>query len=101
VPLASNTEYFIGPPDIAPGMLALGTGAGALAMTLLTGGFGAFALLGGALVGATTAVGTSPHLITLEPNQIIHVQVIQDVPRAMPVAAAPERSREWGTPGDW
>lgn len=101
VPLASNTEYFIGPPDIDPGMLALGTGAGALAMTLLTGGFGAFAVLGGALVGATTAVGTSPHLITLEPNQVIHVQVIQDVPRAMPVAAAPERSREWGTPSDW
>ncbi len=101
VPLASNTEYFIGPPDIDPGMLALGTGAGALAMTLLTGGFGAFAVLGGALAGATTAVGTSPHLITLEPNQVIHVQVIQDVPRAMPVAAAPERSREWGTPSDW
>jgi hypothetical protein len=101
VPLASNTEYFMGPPDVDPGVLALGTGAGALAMTLLTGGFGAMAMLGGALMGATTVVGTSPHALVLEPNQVIHVQVIQDVPRAMPIATAPERSREWGTQGEW
>ncbi|MBE9157159.1 AMIN domain-containing protein [Nodosilinea sp. LEGE 06152] len=99
VDFASTTEYMVGSPDISSPRLAAGAGLGALALMLVTS-FSGIGLLGGALIGATTAVGTSPQTVVIEPNQIIQVQVIQDVPRAIPIAAAPEQSREWGA-GGW
>ena len=99
VDFASTTEYMVGSPDVGAPRLAAGAGLGALALMLVTS-FSGIGLLGGALVGATTAVGTSPQTVVIEPNQIIQVQVIQDVPRAIPIAAASEQSREWGT-GGW
>jgi hypothetical protein len=45
-------------------------------------------------------VGTSPQHLVIEPNQVMQVQVIQDVPRSMPIASASEYSREWGM-GGW
>lgn len=98
IDFASTTEYIVGNPEVSTPRLAAGAGLGALALMLVTS-FSGIGLLGGALVGATTAVGTSPQTVVIEPNQIIHVQVIQDVPRAIPIAAA-EQSREWGT-GGW
>ena len=96
VPLASTSETLIGSPQVDGGRLAAGTGAGALALALLTG-FSGIGLIGGAIVGATTMVGTSPQQVVIEPNQIIAVQVMENVPRAMPIAAGPDLSREWGT----
>jgi hypothetical protein len=99
VNFASTTEYMVGNTEVSSPRLAAGTGLGALALLLLTG-FSGIGLLGGALVGATTVVGTSPQYVVIEPNQVIQVQVIQDIPRAIPIAAAPETSREWGS-GGW
>ncbi|PSN10434.1 hypothetical protein C7293_28125 [filamentous cyanobacterium CCT1] len=99
VDFASTTEYMVGSPDVSAPRLAAGAGLGALALMLVTS-FSGIGLIGGALVGATTAVGTSPQTVVIEPNQIIQVQVIQDVPRAIPIASAPEQSREWGS-GGW
>lgn len=99
VDFASTTEYMVGNTEVSSPRLAAGAGLGALALLLLTG-FSGIGLIGGALVGATTVVGTSPQYVVIEPNQVIQVQVIQDIPRAIPIAAAPETSREWGT-GGW
>ncbi|MBD1872219.1 AMIN domain-containing protein [Nodosilinea sp. FACHB-131] len=99
VDFASTTEYMVGNTEVSSPRLAAGTGLGALALLLLTG-FSGIGLLGGALVGATTVVGTSPQYVVIEPNQVIQVQVMQDVPRAIPIAAVPETSREWGS-GGW
>ncbi|PZU99598.1 MAG: hypothetical protein DCF32_18445, partial [Leptolyngbya sp.] len=99
VDFASTTEYMVGNTQVNSPRLAAGAGLGALALLLLTG-FSGIGLIGGALVGATTVVGTSPQYVVIEPNQVIQVQVMQDIPRAIPIAAAPETSREWGT-GGW
>ncbi|MFQ4139516.1 AMIN domain-containing protein [Nodosilinea sp. PGN35] len=99
VDFASTTEYMVGTTEVSSPRLAAGAGLGALALMLLTS-FSGIGLLGGALIGATTVVGTSPQYVVIEPNQIIQVQVMQDIPRAIPIAAAPETSREWGT-GGW
>jgi hypothetical protein len=101
IPFASTSEYLYGTPQISGGGLALGTGAGALALTLLTG-FSGIGLLGGAILGATTAVGIAPQQIVIQPNEVIYAQVTEDIPRSMPIAAAPAEAREWGTvPGSW
>lgn len=99
VDFASTTEYMVGNTEVSSPRLAAGAGLGALALLVLTG-FSGIGLIGGALVGATTVVGTSPQYVVIEPNQVIQVQVMQDIPRAIPIAAAPETSREWGT-GGW
>ncbi|MGG6240720.1 AMIN domain-containing protein [Nodosilinea sp. AN01ver1] len=99
VDFASTTEYMVGSPNVSTPRLAAGAGLGALALMLVTS-FSGIGLIGGALVGATTVVGTSPQTVVIEPNQIIQVQVIQDIPRAIPIASAPEQSREWGA-GGW
>ncbi|HIK43663.1 MAG TPA: hypothetical protein IGR64_02130, partial [Leptolyngbyaceae cyanobacterium M65_K2018_010] len=101
VPFASTSEYLVGSPQVSGSRLALGTGIGALALTLLTG-FSGVGLLGGAFLGATTVVGTSPQVVVIQPNQIIYAQVTQDIPRSMPIAAAPLAVAEWGTtPSTW
>ena len=91
VPLASTSEYLVGTPQVNTGRMAAGMGAGALALALLTS-FSGIGLIGG----ATTMVGTAPQQVVIEPNQIIAVQVTDNVPRSMPIAAGPDLSREWG-----
>ncbi|QQE66083.1 hypothetical protein GFS31_27790 [Leptolyngbya sp. BL0902] len=101
VPFASTSDYVYNSPQVSGGTLALGAGLGALALTLLTG-FGGIGLLGGALIGATTAVGTAPQLLVIEPNQVIYAEVMQDVYRVMPIATMPAETQEWGAlPGTW
>ncbi|TVQ08799.1 MAG: AMIN domain-containing protein [Leptolyngbya sp. DLM2.Bin27] len=99
VAFSTTSDYLIGSPDITTPRVAAGAGLGALALLLVTG-FSGIGLVGGAIVGATTMVGTAPQHVVIEPNQIIQVQVIQDIPRAIPIASAPEHSREWGS-GGW
>lgn len=101
IPFASTSDYVFNSPQVNGGTLALGTGLGALALTLLTG-FGGVGLLGGALLGATTVVGTAPQMLVIEPNQVIYAEVMQDIHRAMPIATAPAETQEWGAvPGTW
>ncbi|MBE9139634.1 AMIN domain-containing protein [Nodosilinea sp. LEGE 07088] len=99
VSFSTTSDYLVGTPDVSPPRLAAGAGLGALALMVLTG-FTGIGLVGGALIGATTAVGTSPQYIVIEPNQVLQVQVMEDIPRAIPIASAPENSREWGA-GGW
>jgi hypothetical protein len=99
VSFSTTSDYLVGSPDVSSPRLAAGAGLGALALMVLTG-FTGIGLIGGALVGATTVVGTSPQYIVIEPNQVLQVQVMQDIPRAIPIASAPENSREWGA-GGW
>lgn len=101
IPFASTSDYVYNSPQISGGGIALGTGLGVLALTLLTG-FSGIGLLGGALIGATTAVGTAPQMLVIEPNQVIYAEVMQDIYRAMPIAVMPAETQEWGaTPGTW
>ncbi|MBD2259762.1 AMIN domain-containing protein [Pseudanabaena sp. FACHB-2040] len=81
VPLSGASAYFAGSPQISGQRLAVNSGIGALALTVLTG-FTGVGLLGGAMLGATTALGTAPQIIVIEPNQIIEVQILEDVPRS-------------------
>ncbi|MGF1518727.1 MAG: AMIN domain-containing protein [Nodosilinea sp.] len=99
VAFSTTSDYIIGTPEVSAPRVAAGAGLGALALLLVTGLSG-IGLIGGAVVGATTMVGTSPQHIVIEPNQVIQVQVMQDIPRAIPIASAPENSREWGA-GGW
>jgi hypothetical protein len=95
VPFTSQSEYMVGSPQLNGSRMALGTGIGALALGLLAG-FSGIGLIGGAVIGATTMVGTAPQQIVIQPNETIYVQVMESVPRAMPIAAGPDESREWG-----
>lgn len=88
VPFDSRSDYLAGSPMVSGGGLALGTGLGALALTVLTG-FTGIGLVGGAMLGATAVLGTSPQLVTIEPNQVIEVQVVDDVSRAVPLINRP------------
>ncbi len=99
VTFSTTSDYIIGAPEVSAPRVAAGAGLGALALLLATGLSG-IGLIGGAVVGATTMLGTSPQHIVIEPNQVIQVQVMQDIPRAIPIASAPENSREWGA-GGW
>lgn len=81
VPLESASAYLSGPPQVAGQSLAVNSGIGALALTVLTG-FSGVGLVGGALLGATAAVGMAPQTIVIEPHQVIQVQVLTDVPRS-------------------
>lgn len=85
VPFTSRSEYMAGVPQVDGGGLALGTGIGAVALTMLTG-FTGIGLVGGAVLGATAVVGTAPQAVVIEPYQIIEVQVVDDVSRSLPVA---------------
>lgn len=102
ISFVSTSDYIYGTPQVSGGRLALGAGLGALALTLLTGGVGGLGLLGGALIGTTAVVGTAPQYIVIQPNEVIYAEVMQDIPRSMPIATAPAEVREWGTvPGAW
>lgn len=102
ISFVSTSDYIYGTPQVSGGRLALGAGIGALALTLLTGGVGGLGLLGGALIGTTAVVGTAPQYIVIQPNEVIYAEVMQDIPRSMPIATAPAEVREWGTvPGAW
>jgi phage-related minor tail protein len=63
--------------DRSPNPLSIGAGSGtgAIAGTLIAGGFGA---LGGAAIGAVSGYFVSPQAATLEPHQILMVYLAED-----------------------
>ncbi|MFZ4640541.1 MAG: AMIN domain-containing protein [Nodosilinea sp.] len=100
VPFTSNSGYLVGTPQVSGNNLAMGAGVGALAVTVL-GGLSGMGLLGGALLGATTSLGTSPQTLVIQPDQVIYAQVMEDIPRSLPIALSPPDVRPWGTQPNW
>ena len=100
VPFTSTSGYLVGTPQVSANNLAMGAGVGALAVTVL-GGLSGMGLLGGALLGATTSLGTSPQTLVIQPDQVIYAQVMEDIPRSLPIALAPPAVRPWGTQPNW
>jgi len=80
LPLSAVSGMLAGTPQVSGRNVAVNSGIGALATAVLSG-FGGLGLIGGAALGAATTVATSPQAITIEPNQVIQVQVLKDVPR--------------------
>lgn len=78
VALTTTSDYLASAPEVSAGSLALNSGIGALAVAIITG-FTGLGLIGGAVVGATTAVGTAPQTIVIQPNEIIEVRVLSEV----------------------
>ncbi len=80
IPFAAQSELLRGHPDFNDKVLAGSSAGGGLAFLLLTGsGFG---FLGGAALGAGTVLLTSPRSVTIEPEHIVEVRVVEDLPRS-------------------
>jgi len=79
LPLVAASERLPGVPQPDSVEVALGSGIGAAAMTLLTG-FSGIGLLGGAAMGAFAGLAESPSLVTIAPGTVIEVVVVADSP---------------------
>jgi hypothetical protein len=78
VPLLAESDWLVGAAQPHPTNVALASGLGAAAVTVLSG-FSGVGLLGGAAVGAAAAVTESPRLVSIEPGQFIEVEVVADI----------------------
>ncbi|MDB9529435.1 AMIN domain-containing protein [Oscillatoria sp. CS-180] len=77
-PLLAESDWMVGTTHVSGTNVGIGSGIGAAAVTLLAG-FSGLGLLGGAAIGAATGVVQSPTLVTVEPGQIIEVQVVSEI----------------------
>lgn len=77
-PLLAESDWLVGTPQPDSTRLAIGSGIGAAAVTLLAGLSG-IGILGGAALGAVAGVAESPTLVSIEPGQVIEVEVVADV----------------------
>lgn len=88
-PLVAVSGRIAGVPQPDGVEVALGSGIGAVAMTLLTG-FSGIGLLGGAAMGAFGGLAESPALVTIAPGTVIEVEVAADSP---PISRPPAVSQ--------
>ncbi len=80
IPFAAESKLLRGHPDFNEKVLAGSSTGGGLALLLLTGsGFG---LLAGAALGAGSVLLTSPRSITIEPEHIVEVRIVENLPRS-------------------
>ena len=80
IPFAAESKLLRGHPDFNEKVLAGSSTGGGLALLLLTGsGFG---LLAGAALGAGSVLLTSPRSIAIEPEHIVEVRVVENLPRS-------------------
>ena len=80
IPFSARSELLRGHPDFDERVLAGSSAGGGLALLLLTtSGFG---FLAGAALGASSILLTSPRSVTIEPEHIIEVRVVEDLPRS-------------------
>lgn len=91
LPLLAESDWITGSPQPNGTNIAVGSSIGAAAITLLTG-FSGIGLVGGAAVGAAAAAAESPQLVTVEPGQIIEVEVVDDI---LPFNDAPDITRQY------
>lgn len=91
LPLLAESDWITGTPQPNAGNVAIGSGIGAAAVTVLTGISG-FGIIGGAAVGAAAAAAESPSLVTIDPGQIIEIEVVSDI---LPFNDAPDITRQY------
>lgn len=78
IPIQGQSNWIPGSLEVRPERVGIGTGAGGLAGFLVSGFTGVGALVG-AIAGAGIGIGTSPSPTTLQPGQIISIQLTQDL----------------------
>ena len=77
-PLLAESPWLLGTRNANGGNIATNSGLGAAVVTILSG-FSGIGLLGGAALGAATTYATGPQLVTIQPGQIIVVEVVNEV----------------------
>jgi len=78
IPIQGQSNWIPGSLEVSPQRVGIGTGAGSLAGFLVSGFTGIGALVG-AVAGAGIGIGTSPSPTTLQPGQLILIQLTQDL----------------------
>lgn len=78
IPIQGQSNWIPGSLEIRPERVGIGTGAGSLAGFVVSGFTGVGALVG-AIAGAGIGIGTSPSPTTLQPGQMISIQLTQDL----------------------
>lgn len=78
IPIQGQSNWIPGSLEVRAERVGIGTGAGGVAGFLVSGFTGVGALVG-AIAGAGIGIGTSPSPTTLEPGQIISIQLTQDL----------------------
>jgi hypothetical protein len=91
LPLLAESDWITGSPQPNGTNVAVGSSIGAAAVTLLTG-FSGFGLVGGAAVGAAAAAADSSQLVTIQPGQMIEVEIVDDI---LPFNDAPDITRQY------
>ncbi len=81
IPFEAQSEWIDGELDIDAEKVAIDSGIGGLG-GLLISGFSGIGLLVGAIGGAAVGVITSPEPTTLQPGQLIEVQLLEDLPQS-------------------
>ena len=80
IPFAAQSELLRGNRNFDKRVLAGSSVGGGLALLLLTSsGFG---FLAGSALGASSILCTSPRSVTIEPESIVEVRVVKDLPRS-------------------
>jgi hypothetical protein len=78
IPLAAESNPLSNNRELSTTSMAIGSGVGAVLGGVVSS-FSGLGLVGGAAAGAATSFLTSPKQVTLQPGQVIQVQVKQDL----------------------
>ena len=76
--LLAESDWLAGVAQPDGDSLLTNSGIGAAAITVLSG-FSGIGLLGGAALGAASSFATAPRVVTVEPGQLIRVEVVSDI----------------------
>lgn len=77
-PILAESDWLLGSSRPNSGNILTNSGIGAVAVTVLSG-FSGIGLLGGAVLGAASALATTPNLVSIQPGQLIEVEVVADI----------------------
>jgi hypothetical protein len=78
--LNAESGSLAGDREVSGSNLAINSAIGAFALSVLSGS-AAVGLLGGATAGAATTYLTAPQPATIQPNQVIQIRLLADLPR--------------------
>ena len=85
-PLLAESDWLLGSSQPDGSNLLTNTSIGAVALTVLSG-FSGVGLIGGAAMGAATAMAGNPRVVIIQPGQLIEVEVVSDI---LPFNDAPD-----------